>query len=92
VAAGAVAVLSVGLQVALAQSDMARTGSGYLATLSKRDLLDFTAGGKKACSLFFDGKAGEIISRSQGRFGFGVFGSSHMILSLTLSIVEMIEV
>jgi hypothetical protein len=78
--------VSVRLEVALAQRDVTRAGSGNLAAQTLRDLLDLATTGQKACGLFLDRKAGKVISRGKRWFGFAVLGSSHMILSLALSI------
>jgi len=68
---------SVGLQVALAKGNVPGTGGRNLATYAEGNLLNLATGGKKASRLLFNGHAGKVISRSQGRFGFTVLGSSH---------------
>ena len=68
----------LGLQVTFAQRDMTWTRGGNLSAHTKRDLLNFTARGQKACSLGFDGIRRKIIDWIGGGFGFGVFcRSSH---------------
>ena len=50
----------LGLEVALAEGDMARAGGSHLAAYAERDLLDFAAGGEEFCSLGFNGVGGKI--------------------------------
>jgi len=64
--------------MALAQGDVARARSGYLATYAERNLLDLATAGEETRSLRFDGITGEVVGLGQNWFGLGVFcRSSH---------------
>jgi hypothetical protein len=66
------------LEVALAQRDVTRAGSGYLATDTQRYLLDLAAGGEKLGGLFFNGALREVVSRCYDWLAFLCFGSGHV--------------
>jgi hypothetical protein len=66
------------LEVALAQRDVTRAGSGNLATDTQRDLLDLAAGGEKLGGLFLNRALREIVSRGYYRLAFLCFGSGHV--------------
>jgi hypothetical protein len=69
--------LLLGLEVALAQSDVARAGSGNLAAYAQWNLLDFAAVGQKTGGLLFNGHAGEVSGRGYYGFALGGFCGSH---------------
>ena len=71
------AVASVGLEMAFAQGDMTRAGSGNLATDAQRNLLNLAARGEEAGRLLFNGQAGKVFSRRERGFGLGSLGSCH---------------